>query len=211
MNRDFLIINHTQKYKVHFEEKVLQLTTTKRASRYKEPVLLAKNLSTKELIELISKQEVQKVWIYHKNLSSLIETFEDCFKVVYAAGGLVRKKEKILLIYRKKKWDLPKGKIEPEEEFELAAMREVKEETGLKKLKIKNFYRISRHIYVQNDTHYLKLIYWYLMDSVYEGKLSPQFEEQIEKAEWKMKQEILSIDKSQMYVSIRKMLFSYLG
>ena len=79
----------------------------------------------------------------------MIETFEDCFKVVYAAGGLVRKKEKILLIYRKKKWDLPKGKIEPEEEFELAAMREVKEETGLKKLKIKDFYRTTRHIYVQ--------------------------------------------------------------
>ena len=34
------------------------------------------------------------------------------FKVVKAAGGLVRKKEKVLMIYRMKKWDLPKGKKE---------------------------------------------------------------------------------------------------
>jgi len=34
------------------------------------------------------------------------------FKVVKAAGGLVFKKDKALMIYRMKKWDLPKGKKE---------------------------------------------------------------------------------------------------
>ena len=32
------------------------------------------------------------------------------FKIVKAAGGLIRKKDKFLMIYRMKKWDLPKGK-----------------------------------------------------------------------------------------------------
>src|SRR5688572_4207360 len=34
------------------------------------------------------------------------------FKIVRAAGGLIRKKDKFLMIYRMKKWDLPKGKKE---------------------------------------------------------------------------------------------------
>ena len=40
------------------------------------------------------------------------------FKVVKAAGGLVRKKEKSLMIYRTKKWDLPKGKLDEGETIE---------------------------------------------------------------------------------------------
>src|SRR4051812_43443270 len=40
---------------------------------------------------------------------------ESKFKIVKAAGGLIRKKEKFLMIYRLKKWDLPKGKKEKNE------------------------------------------------------------------------------------------------
>src|SRR5690606_32482099 len=47
------------------------------------------------------------------------------FKIVKAAGGLVRKKEKFLMIYRLKKWDLPKGKREKNESYKQTAVREV--------------------------------------------------------------------------------------
>src|SRR5579859_4581705 len=53
------------------------------------------------------------------------------FKVVKAAGGLVRKKDKVLMIYRMKKWDLPKGKKESNEKYRDTAVREVGEECNI--------------------------------------------------------------------------------
>lgn len=60
-------------------------------------------------------------------------------KVIYAAGGIVWKKisgtHRIALIYRERyggKWSLPKGKLEEQESWEEAALREVKEEVGVK-------------------------------------------------------------------------------
>ena len=47
------------------------------------------------------------------------------FRIVKAAGGLVRKKDKFLMIYRMKKWDLPKGKKERKEKNKETAVREV--------------------------------------------------------------------------------------
>lgn len=58
-------------------------------------------------------------------------------QTIEAAGGLiVNQKKEILFIYRNGKWDLPKGKIESEENPPEAALREVKEETGLKNVKL---------------------------------------------------------------------------
>ncbi len=57
--------------------------------------------------------------------------------VVQAAGGLiVRRPEtalEVVLVHRPahEDWSFPKGKLEPGETFELAALREVQEETGL--------------------------------------------------------------------------------
>jgi 8-oxo-dGTP pyrophosphatase MutT (NUDIX family) len=54
--------------------------------------------------------------------------------VVRAAGGVVRDDEgRVALVYRPKydDWTFPKGKLEPGESEEEAALREVYEETGL--------------------------------------------------------------------------------
>jgi 8-oxo-dGTP pyrophosphatase MutT (NUDIX family) len=57
---------------------------------------------------------------------------------VRAAGGLVRRRhedgtDQILLVHRPRydDWSFPKGKLEPGESDEEAAIREVEEETGL--------------------------------------------------------------------------------
>ncbi len=58
-------------------------------------------------------------------------------EVVQAAGGLVVRRHtatlEIVLVHRpaQQDWSFPKGKLEPGETFELAALREVHEETGL--------------------------------------------------------------------------------
>jgi 8-oxo-dGTP diphosphatase len=53
---------------------------------------------------------------------------------VHAAGGLVVRDGLVLLVHRPKydDWTLPKGKLDPGESFEAAALREVEEETNLR-------------------------------------------------------------------------------
>ena len=53
---------------------------------------------------------------------------------VLAAGGVVRRDGRILLVHRPKydDWTLPKGKLDAGEGFEEAALREVEEETGFR-------------------------------------------------------------------------------
>jgi 8-oxo-dGTP pyrophosphatase MutT (NUDIX family) len=56
---------------------------------------------------------------------------------VVAAGGVVRRREadgrlRVAVVHRPRRddWSLPKGKLEPGEALEAAALREVEEETG---------------------------------------------------------------------------------
>jgi 8-oxo-dGTP diphosphatase len=50
----------------------------------------------------------------------------------HSAGGLVTRRDEVLLICPGKgRWQLPKGHVEPTESREEAAVREVKEETGV--------------------------------------------------------------------------------
>jgi 8-oxo-dGTP diphosphatase len=54
--------------------------------------------------------------------------------VIEAAGGVVRRGERVLLVHRPRydDWSLPKGKLDSGESSEDAALREVEEETGLR-------------------------------------------------------------------------------
>jgi 8-oxo-dGTP pyrophosphatase MutT (NUDIX family) len=53
---------------------------------------------------------------------------------VEAAGGVVVRDGRVALVHRPRydDWTLPKGKLDPGESFEEAALREVEEETGLR-------------------------------------------------------------------------------
>jgi 8-oxo-dGTP diphosphatase len=51
-----------------------------------------------------------------------------------AAGGVVVRDGRVLLVHRPRydDWTFPKGKLDPGESFEEAAVREVEEETGMR-------------------------------------------------------------------------------
>jgi 8-oxo-dGTP pyrophosphatase MutT (NUDIX family) len=53
---------------------------------------------------------------------------------VHAAGGVVLRDGLVAVVHRPRydDWSLPKGKLDPDESFEEAALREVEEETGLR-------------------------------------------------------------------------------
>lgn len=108
-------------------------------------------------------------------------------KKIIAAGGLVKnEKEELLMIFRRGKWDLPKGKLDKDEKIEDAALREVKEETGLKTISITKFTGLTFHEYfdkhIKEDV--TKETHWFEMHAPGNQELFPQYEEDIEKIEW---------------------------
>ena len=107
------------------------------------------------------------------------------FPEITAAGGkVINQNSEILFIYRNKKWDLPKGKAEKNENISQTALREVIEETGIKNLSIVKPLEKTYHIFKRRNNHYLKSTYWFEMYSDYTGKFKPQKKEGISRVEW---------------------------
>jgi 8-oxo-dGTP pyrophosphatase MutT (NUDIX family) len=138
---------------------------------------------------------------------SVVDSIKKDFKVVKAAGGIVMSKGRCLLIYRKKKWDLPKGKLDKDENSQKAAVREIKEETGVSG-KLQHKICTTWHTYTYNDELVLKRTKWFLLNCLSDKGMKPQEEEEIEKLEWVP----LSLAKSYLvnsYSSIRFVLESF--
>lgn len=125
--------------------------------------------------------------------AAMWQVFKEHFKVIEAAGGIVKnKKKEYLLIYRHDTWDLPKGKIDPGESPEEAALREVSEECGLSGLKLGSQVQNTYHIYEHKEKQILKVTYWYLMNSD-QKDLKPQLEEGITDLGWKSASELQAL------------------
>ena len=87
-------------------------------------------------------------------------------------------------MFRRGKWDLPKGKMDKKETFEECAKRETEEETGLKDIKLISPLITSYHTYHEGSRYLLKETKWFTMNISGEQKLIPQATEQITKLEW---------------------------
>lgn len=114
---------------------------------------------------------------------------KDKFSIIKAAGGLIRKKDKFLMIYRMKKWDLPKGKKERREKYRDTAVREVEEECNIS-VKIGPKICTTWHTYTMNRKAMLKKTRWYVMDIVDDAKMRPSGEEDIEEIRWMSPKEV---------------------
>jgi len=149
--------------------------------------------------------------IYTENQKQQVDDlrkFKKKYLLIIAAGGLVTNDEgKVLLIFRKDKWDLPKGKVEDNEPIELCAEREVKEETGLKELHLRNPLLITYHTYKEKGKSILKETHWFLLDAPPNQEFQPQTEEDIIKVEW-VEKERLSEYKNNTYLLIKEVLAS---
>ena len=132
------------------------------------------------LLHEIVKPQFHAGILFDKDLEKLKKSFFKHFKIISAAGGMVVNENKeILMIFRRGKWDLPKGKLDAGETLEQCALREVEEETGLKNIKLNKKLITTYHTYDEFGKHILKESHWYKMKCTGEQNLIPQTEEDI--------------------------------
>jgi 8-oxo-(d)GTP phosphatase len=179
-----------------------------------DPKLLIDNVLIKEpspekvdnLLHLMTEKKFKNVGMItfvSRNKKQVTDYLKSRFKVVEAGGGIVEHKGKYLMIYRKKKWDLPKGKQGKKESIKQCAMREVEEETGIK-VAIDSKITAIWHTYMQNRKYILKKTHWFAMTCKDDSKMSPQKGEGIREVRWmtmnEMQEALLDSYRSLRYV-----------
>ncbi len=187
-------------YKININSNTLFLIGSEELMDYKKKdfgLIAPYSGKTKMLLSYIDMLEktnrINTLAIHYPNLKELKDDFESLMKVIRASGGVVvDEKDKVLMIFRRGSWDLPKGKIDEGEKKKTAAIREVIEETGVNNPIIIKKLKKTRHVYrLKNGTRALKLTYWYLM-SAQNQKLTPQTSEDIVEAKWANPQSMLT-------------------
>jgi len=197
-------------YKVHFENRFIMISAE--PDRLQKYGIFHKFYATSELYKLISEfqtdSSIQSINVYGTNIRHIWKIFRIFFTEVGAAGGLVRHTSgKYLFIEKKGRLDLPKGHIEPGEEPDACALREVSEECGISGHSIIKSLSPSYHTYSWEGISYLKKTSWFLME--YDGIMVtiPQSSEGITKVEWLSANEISKI-KSSAWLSLMDVIYS---
>jgi 8-oxo-dGTP pyrophosphatase MutT (NUDIX family) len=171
-------------YKVFVNEKPLFLTN-EIAKETDFQLFLLESIDIEQLIVKMFNNKIKKAYLYYPDEKEILKKVKEKIPVAKAGGGLVyNKKGEVLFIYRNGKWDLPKGGKEKGEDIEVTSMREVEEETGVGKLKIKKKLQKTYHVFKRNGRYKLKVTHWFEMTSTFDGELIPQANEGIEKVAW---------------------------
>jgi 8-oxo-dGTP pyrophosphatase MutT (NUDIX family) len=195
-------------YKVHFENRFIVISSE--PDRLQKYGLFHKFYATDELYKLItyfqSDKSISSINIYGTDITHIWKIFRIFFTEVGAAGGLVRHTSgRYLFIEKKGKLDLPKGHIEPGEEADVCALREVSEECGITGHTIIKPIEPSYHTYSWEGISYLKKTCWFLMQ--YEGEMimEPQYDEGITKVDWFFPDELNQI-KKEVWLSLMDLI-----
>ena len=172
----------------HFD-RIIDLRLEKLQKQILTGHVLFLNVTAAAAVQIINSMEKQfpkellSVTLATREKSEVEEKIKGLYKVIKAAGGVVVKEGKWLFMFRRKVWDLPKGKLDKGENSKQAAIREIEEETGVK-VAIHDKICTTWHTYTLNNSRILKRTKWYLCDCIDDSKMAPQAEEQIEKLDW---------------------------
>ncbi len=133
---------------------------------------------------LLQQTDLKGAYAFGRDTEEVWEWFKRGYRLVHAAGGAVTDADgRLLAIHRLGCWDLPKGKVEPGEAIGAAALREVREECGLQRLKLVKPLVETWHTYVRNGPQ-LKCTHWFLMEGDASETLQAQTEEDIDAVRW---------------------------
>ena len=181
-----------------------------------------KYTSKRNLVSLIDRlqqsQDEEVIVITGDAEKKLEKTFLSLFKSIRAAGGAVfNEHNQLLMIFRKGKWDLPKGKLDRGESIRTGALREIREETGVKDLRIISpiIFGVEKqnctyHTYQQKGKRIINSTYWFKITSNDIGQLIPQAEEGIVKVEWCTRKKVYDYLKNS-YHSIEEVVHEAFG
>lgn len=162
--------------------------------------------SFNQALQQLERPGVNGVIIEDISSDSLLSQLNVMYHTIDAGGGLVYNElGELLMIFRRGKWDLPKGKLDNGEDIATCALREVKEETGLEQVTLGDKIGETYHIYSQKGEHILKRSTWYKMHGNSVDKLKPQKEEDILEARWVSKEDLLPIA-ARSYALVREIL-----
>ena len=152
-------------------------------------------------------RKIDTLTFHVDNFKEATELVKSKYTIIRAAGGIVEKEDKILMIFRLKKWDLPKGKIDNGEKPKKTAVREVEEECNIK-VKLIDKVCNSWHTYKRNGKNILKKTIWYSMKCLDDSNLKPEIRENIEEARW---MDIIEVKNAlyESYPSIRHVIRKY--
>ncbi len=205
-----------QSYKIYINDKVLHLVKKEHfanlqmsAKCLKVPYSGSKKSLFQYLDTLEKSSRFDEIALQTDDLDTLYQDFKSLFKWVPAAGGIIRRKDgRILMIFRRNVWDLPKGKLDDNEKPRAAAIRECEEETGLQNLKMISKLKNTFHIYRDNENkRVLKKTSWYILHAPMPDQIKVQIEEQIERADWMSKND--SLDAVPVLLSIHELVGYY--
>ncbi len=156
-------------------------------------ILNAAEATIAQFFKLIQQSKgivYQSVTLVVENKPAAETQIKSFYKVVKAAGGVVfNEEQKILMMYRLGKWDLPKGKRDDNEKAKQTAVREVEEECGIN-VQLTEKLCTTWHTYTMGTRKILKRTKWYRMNCTDESAMQPQIEEGIEKLEWMTEKEV---------------------
>jgi 8-oxo-dGTP pyrophosphatase MutT (NUDIX family) len=198
-------------YKVFINERVFWIGFNLKKSFIKKDISFITCYSFEDFDAIVSKKKGDKEMIVNFLTERLMnKILKKRYRIVEAGGGLVvNRNEEILFIFRRGKWDLPKGKLEKHEKVKAGAVREVEEECGITNPVIREELITTFHKFKNKGKECLKKSYWFVMDYDGEEELIPQLEEDITKVRW------MSVDKFEKvnqntFLSISDVLEAYL-
>lgn len=181
-------------YKVFFNDSLILVGSEMKKSLNRDVVQKFQNVDYDVVSQLVTRIETDSepgsFFIFNTADDGNWRNFKKCFVEIPAAGGLVKdQNNRFLFIKRLGVWDLPKGKIEPGELPEFAAVREVEEECGIKELNVIRQLDSTFHIYrspflPKLNNLVLKETKWFLMEYCGTDLPVPEVEEDIEEVAW---------------------------
>ncbi len=177
-------------YKVYYNDSYLLITSVRPQMKEKFAKVLSGESAIADFLRkpdfLFNGSFNEPVLLLSDQPGNVLCCLMEHLDIVVAGGGIVlNEKEELLLIFRRGKWDLPKGKIELHETILSGAIREVAEETGVRIQSTEEKPVCTYHAYYLKGKNCLKHTEWFVMKAVPNQKdLTPQAEEDIEQALW---------------------------
>jgi 8-oxo-dGTP pyrophosphatase MutT (NUDIX family) len=186
-----------QNYRIYINDNSLFITQTAPTDVKNIQAVDFQEFDFKTFYKNVRKEAAVHYVIVHENPKVVLKNIKESCQLIKAAGGLVSNAAgEYLFIFRNKRWDLPKGKVEKGEKMKEAGLREVEEECGVTINKNKDRLCRTYHIYELGGKIVLKKTNWYNMTVKGSPKLIPQKEEGITKAEWLNKKDLKPVLKN---------------